>query len=104
MQEPLLEPKALKQASTNGYNLCKWIRAVIETNNALLVVEPKKKELAIAQEKLRNAEALLAEKKAQLQEVVDILKGLQDSYDKAKQEKDDLEAKVKKCEIELIRA
>lgn len=44
----LLEDKVLKSASTPGFNLCQWLRAVVETYGALLVVEPKKKELADA--------------------------------------------------------
>lgn len=62
LKNELLEDKALKSASTPGFNLCCWLKAVVETYGALLVVEPKKKELAIAQTNLADAEALLAEK------------------------------------------
>jgi len=37
-----------------------WIRAVVKTYDALLIVEPKKKELAAAEAKLKAAEDLLA--------------------------------------------
>ena len=43
-----------------------WIRACVETYDALLVVEPKRRQLLEAQEKLKLAEAKLAEKQAQL--------------------------------------
>lgn len=44
-----------------------WIRAVIKTYDALLVVEPKKKQLSEAEEKLSKAEKILNEKKKALQ-------------------------------------
>jgi len=42
-------------ASAAAGNLSLWIRAVIETYEALLVVEPKRKELAAAEESLAGA-------------------------------------------------
>jgi len=50
-----------------------WIRACVETFDALLVVEPKRRQLLEAQEKLKLAEAKLAEKQAQLRAVLDLL-------------------------------
>jgi dynein heavy chain len=44
-----------------------WIRAVIKTYDALLVVEPKKLQLAEAEDKLSKAEKILNEKKKALQ-------------------------------------
>lgn len=43
-------------------NISIWVKAVTETYGALLVVEPKRKELALAEEKLSEAERVLAEK------------------------------------------
>ena len=48
MKHELLERVALQKASSAGFNLCEWIRAVVETHGALLIVEPKKIELAEA--------------------------------------------------------
>lgn len=43
-------------------NISIWVKAVALTYDALLVVEPKRKELAGAEEKLADAEKILAEK------------------------------------------
>lgn len=50
-------------ASKAAGSLSLWIRAVIDTYGALLVVEPKKLQLNQAEEKLKKAEKDLAEKK-----------------------------------------
>ena len=63
---PAFDEEVVKKASSAAYQLSKWIRAVIQTYDALLIVEPKKKELAGAELKLSDAEKLLAEKKATL--------------------------------------
>ena len=60
-------------ASKAAGSLSLWIRAVVDTYEALLVVEPKKIQLAEAEEKLKIAEADLAEKKAALNEVLALL-------------------------------
>jgi len=41
----------------------------------------------------------LAEKKAALQEVLDVLAKLEADYNKAKKEKEELEAEVNKCKV-----
>ena len=61
-----------------------WIRAVVDTYGALLVVEPKKKQLAEAEERLSIAEKDLAQKKAALDEVLKLLQKLEDEYKNAK--------------------
>ena len=48
----------------------------MDTYGALLVVEPKKKQLAEAEERLSIAEKDLAEKKAALDEVLKLLQKL----------------------------
>lgn len=63
----------VKNASNAAFQLSMWIRAVVKTYDALLIVEPKKKELAAAEAKLKAAEDLLAQKKAVLKEVLDQL-------------------------------
>lgn len=55
-------------------NISKWVRACVETFSALEVVDPKRKELEVAEAKLKEAEDALAEKQAALQEVLDTLK------------------------------
>jgi dynein heavy chain len=52
--------------SSAAGNMSLWVKAVVLTYDALLVVEPKRKELAGAMQSLAAAEALLAEKQAAL--------------------------------------
>lgn len=85
-------------------NLTEWIRACVMTFDALLVVEPKRLGLAEAEGLLQKAEAVLAEKKENLKVVLEVLAELQREYDLKRKEKEDLEFKVNKCQIQLNRA
>lgn len=91
LQNPLFEKEKVFNASKAAGNLSLWIRAVVDTYEALLVVEPKRATLASAEIKLKEAEEQLAEKKAVLQEVLDYLAKLEADYSKAKKDKEDLE-------------
>ena len=104
LQDPEMEESKVFTVSQPAGNLTVWIRAVVLTFDALLVVDPKRKQLIEAQEKLKSAEALLKEKKAALKEVLDLLTALEDDYKTAKKEKEDLEFQVDKCQKQLIRA
>jgi dynein heavy chain len=66
MQNPLFEKEKVFNASKAAGNLSQWIRAVVDTFDALLVVEPKREQLGEAERKLKDAEDILAEKKAVL--------------------------------------
>lgn len=63
---PAFDEEVVKKASSAAYQLSKWIRAVIQTYDALLIVKPKERELEVANGKLKDAEELLKEKKAAL--------------------------------------
>ncbi|KAL4494234.1 hypothetical protein ABPG73_018753, partial [Tetrahymena malaccensis] len=104
ISNPLFDEDKIQNASSAAANLSKWIRAVVQTYDALLIVEPKKKQLEKAESDLRQAEEILNIKKAALQEVLDLLAKLQSEYDVAKREKEELQAEVTKCEIQLDRA
>lgn len=96
---PLFEKDKVFNASKAAGNLSLWIRAVVQTYDALLVVEPKRRMLEDAQSQLKEAEAILNEKKKALQEVIDLLQSLQNEYERAQREKQELEAKVNKCKV-----
>jgi hypothetical protein len=57
---PDYSKEKLGSVSQAALNLSLWIRACVETYGALLVVEPKRKSLAEAMEKLKAAETALA--------------------------------------------
>ena len=101
---PIFEKEKVFNASKAAGNLSLWIRAVVDTFEALLVVEPKREQLKTAEDKLSTAETKLAEKKAILKEVMDLLNKLESDYQSAKKEKEDLENSVNKCKVQLDRA
>jgi len=101
---PEFDYEVVKRASSSAANLSLWIRAVIETYDAYLVVDPKQKELEQAETTLKQAESLLAEKKAVLKAVEDKIEALRKDFDDKNAEKENLQAKVDKCKVQLERA
>lgn len=63
----------------------------METYEALLVVEPKRRSLTEALEQLKVAEATLALKQDALKQVMDLLQKLEDEYNAARKDKEELE-------------
>lgn len=55
MTKPDFEKEKVFTASKAAGSLSLWIRAVVDTYGALLVVEPKKLQLAEAEERLKKA-------------------------------------------------
>ena len=86
-------------ASKAAGNLSLWIRAVVDTYYALLIVDPKREELEKAELMLKQAEQTLAEKKQVLQDVLNLLLKLEQDYTQAKNEKEQLERDVNKCKV-----
>jgi len=66
MHNPLFEEEKVKNASFAAYNLSLWIRAVVDTYDALLIVEPKRQKLQGAEDALKQAEEKLEMKKQAL--------------------------------------
>jgi dynein heavy chain, axonemal len=104
IQKPEFEKDKVFSASKAAGSLSLWIRAVVDTYGALLVVEPKKKQLSEAEEKLAAAEKILAEKKAALEEVLSLLRKLEEQYQSAKKKEEELKRNVDRCIIQLDRA
>jgi len=70
---PDFAPEKLFNVSAAAGNLASWIRACVSTYEALLVVEPKRKSLTEAMERLKIAEETLALKQDALKKVMDLL-------------------------------
>lgn len=56
VQNPLFEKEKVFNASSAAGNLAEWIRAVLATYVAVEIIEPKKAELSVAENKLGLAE------------------------------------------------
>ncbi len=81
-----------------------WVRAVKETYDALLVVNPKKQKLKQAETLFKNMTELLKQKKEALREALAVLQILQLEYDNARKEKEALETQIRDCTLRLQRA
>ena len=66
-----IQPKRVQQASQAASMLLGWVTAVIKVNGALLIVEPKRKELKQSENELKEAQASLSVKQKELQDVMD---------------------------------
>lgn len=97
LEHDMLQMDKVKGASAPCAALLGWINAVIQTNNALLVVEPKKAELAQANADLKNAKENLAVKQAALKVIMDKVAKLEEDAKKTKKQVDDLEEGVATC-------
>lgn len=95
----MFEREKVFNASKAAGNLALWIRAVIDTYDALLIVDPKRAQLKVAENNLREAEKVLEEKKMALEEVLGVLTKLESDYSVAKKEKEELEAEVNRCRV-----
>lgn len=89
------------QASEPAGNFSMWVRAVKETYDALLVVNPKKQKLKQAETQFKNMTELLKVKKEALREALATLQILQQEYDNARREKEALENQIQECTLKL---
>ena len=73
MKMPEFEKERVFNSSTAAGNLSIWIRTVIETHEALMIVDPKKSQLAQAEAKYKKTVALLKEKKKALTAILALI-------------------------------
>jgi dynein heavy chain len=74
---PEFEKEKVFKSSTAAGNLSIWIRTVLQTNEALKIVDPKKMELQQAEAKYKRTVALLKEKKKALSAILSLIKELE---------------------------
>ncbi|CAD8087288.1 unnamed protein product [Paramecium sonneborni] len=98
-----LDDKVFNASKAAG-NLSLWIRAVVDTFEAYLIVDPKQILLKNAVQQLQVTEQALKEKNDALKEILRFLNALQNDYNQAKLEKDQLQEDVNRCQIQLERA
>lgn len=101
---PEFKPEKVKNASSAAEGLCSWVIAMEAYDRVIKVVAPKQAELAKAEAELSATMIILNEKRAALKEVVDRLKGLNDTLQELSNKKDRLEKEVKSCSEQLDRA
>jgi dynein heavy chain len=97
-------PEKIKAVSTACEGLCRWIRAMDVYDRVTKIVAPKKIALLEAESCLAAQMEKLNAKKAELQEILDKLQTLNDSFAEKSREKKRLEDEIDNCEKKLVRA
>merc|ERR1719359_324932 len=75
---PDFQPDIVKKGSVAACGICKWVHAMIIYDRVAKNVEPKRLALATAEGDLAAAMSKLAEKKAELKQVLDEVQKLED--------------------------
>merc|ERR1719409_615391 len=102
MALPDMTPEDAKKVANALAGLCTWSRAMSLYVDIAKVVKPKMESLAIAQGKLKSANAKLAKAQGELDEVAEMLNSMQRQFDEALANKqalqDDADACMKKMD------
>ncbi|KAJ8000573.1 hypothetical protein DPEC_G00181790 [Dallia pectoralis] len=104
ISNPDFVPEKVEKVSKACKSMCMWVRAMDLYSRVLKEVGPKKERLAGAQMELNSTMATLKEKQAQLQEVQNKIKILQDQFDQSIAEKEGLAKTMALTEARLGRA
>ena len=104
INNPDFDPKKLKKISGAMVGLCKWVHAVVKYDAAMKVITPKREAQAVAEAELAEVNAQLAEKRAELQKVIDKVQALNDDLVAKQTYSEELEADMELCKVRLVRA
>lgn len=104
VKSPEFTPAKVAKASKAAEGFVRWVLAMEVYDRVASQVLPKRNALAQAQASLQAASEQLAAKKAQLQEVQDLLDDLNAQFELVNQKKKSLEHQVAECSDRLDRA
>lgn len=99
-----MNPDVVAKVSRAGLGLCLWARAMDVYADVAKEVEPKKAKLALMNETLAAANAMLYEKQSQLKLVMDKVEGLQKLCKETVDQKDKLQSESDQTAKRLVRA
>jgi dynein heavy chain len=101
---PEFNDEVLKKASTAAAGLGKWVRAMVQYDEAMKIVKPKQAQLAGAKEASAAAQALWDAALEKLRAVEAQMKELVDRLDAAEAKKKQLQDEFETAERKLLRA
>jgi dynein heavy chain len=104
VESPDYSDEVLKNASKAAAGLAKWVRAIVQYDEAMKIVKPKKEQLAVAQESSREAKRIWDEARASLQAIEEKMKKLIDAFEEAENKKARLQNEKDDCSRKLSRA
>ena len=99
-----MNPDVVAKVSKAGLGLCLWVRAMDVYSDVAKEVGPKKEKLAVMNEQLASANAMLFEKQTQLKVVLDKVAALQKLCDDTVKQKNDLQNESDQTAKRLVRA
>ena len=102
--DPNFTPEIIEKASKACKAMCMWARAMYKYHQVTLVVEPKKKQLAEAQESLDETMKILATAQATLAAAEAKIAELEANFKSANDKKEQLVFDVDQCRQRLDRA
>jgi len=97
-------PEAIAKVSKACTSICMWTRAMYIYHNVSLGVAPKRAALKMAQDKLSDTMASLAEAQAKLKTVQEKIASLEAAFAEAMAKKEALAKQVADCQVKLSRA
>ncbi|CAG9129073.1 unnamed protein product [Plutella xylostella] len=101
---PEFEPEIVGTVSLAAKSLCLWVRAIEKYGKVYKIVKPKKERLEEALESLRIKQQILAEARAKLKELSEMIAKLQKEYDEKVAQKEELEERSRLLQMKLERA
>jgi len=101
---PAYSDEVLRGASKAAFGIAKWVRAMIQYDEAMKIVRPKREQLKFAQESSKEAQRIWDEALARLREVEEQMKKLMDEFEEAKAEEENLRLKKEDYEKKVYRA
>ena len=102
--DPQFTPEIIEKASKACKAMCMWTRAMYKYHQVVLVVEPKKLQLAEAQASLDETMKVLNKAQATLAEAEARIAQLEASFNDANEKKEQLVLDVEQCRARLERA
>jgi dynein heavy chain, axonemal len=102
--DPTFTPEIIEKASKACKAMCMWARAMYKYHQVTLIVEPKKKQLAEAQESLDETMIILKRAQNTLKAAEEQIARLEASFKEANDKKEQLVFDVDQCRARLDRA
>jgi dynein heavy chain len=104
LDDPNYQDEVLSKVSKAAWGLAKWVRAIVQYDEAMKVVKPKQQQLKEAEETAAAAKALWDSALDRLRAVEAEMKKLMDEFEATKAEEDKLKAQKEDCEKKFKRA
>merc|ERR1719456_921248 len=98
------KPDKVKSVSNAATSLCMWVRAMDTYGRVARSIEPKKEKLRVAEAALAESEGKLAKKRAELKQVKDRVAALQAQLAATQAKAEKLEKDQAECTVKLGRA